>query len=167
MKKVFVFVLLSAMALTSFAQVYAYIIDGSGTPTNVRNAPSGKVVQSLVNGESYVVELLSVNGNWWKIDPVVEIYGDTDRELTLTGSKSGYWIHNSLLQFTVAGDPTGCLRVKPSWKSKAVKMSESTEMQFRPLAISGKWVKVVTTNGRSTGWMHQSKICYNPLTTCP
>ena len=32
---------------------------------------------------------------------------------------------------------------------------------------SGKWVKVVTDDGRYTGWMLLDRICSNSLTTCP
>jgi len=60
-----------------------------------------------------------------------------------------------------------CLRTSPSHKAKAVKMRPSTELSFHPLAINGQWAKVVTSDGRSTGWMHRDKICSNPLTTCP
>lgn len=169
MRKIMMMTMLLLVTLAANAQseVYAYIVDASGTPTNVRNAPNGKVVQQLDNEESLVVNLLSAQGNWWRIAPLVEIYGDNEGELTLKGSKSGYWIHNSVLQFGVAGDPAGCLRKSPSWKAKAVTIGNSTDMSFRPLAISGQWVKVVTTDGRYTGWMHRDKICSNPLTTCP
>ena len=65
----------------SDAKAYAYIFDSSGTSTNVRNAPNGKVVQKLpeIDG-GYVVALLEVKNQWWKIDPVVELYGDYDED---------------------------------------------------------------------------------------
>jgi len=170
MRKLFIIALMLAVTFTAYAQsdVYAYIVDKTGTPTNVRNAPGGKVVQQLDPDVNYVVNLLSAENNWFCIDPLVEIYGEEkDEELHLKGSTSGYWIHNSLLRFTAVGDPTDCLRSRPSWKSKAIKLSDVTEISFRPIAIKGSWVKVVTSNGRYTGWMHVNRICYNPLTTCP
>ena len=51
--------LLVTLAANAQSEVYAYIVDASGTPTNVRNAPNGKVVQQLDNEESLVVNLLS------------------------------------------------------------------------------------------------------------
>ena len=169
MRKLIVTTLLLIAALAAFGQdeVYAYIIDASNTPTNVRNAPNGKVVERLSQDESYVVTLREVKNKWWRVDSEVLVEGDDAREIYLKGSKTGYWLHYSVLEFSVAGDPTDCLRTSPSHKAKAVKMSPSTELSFHPLAINGQWVKVVTSDGRSTGWMHRDKICSNPLTTCP
>ncbi len=169
MKKIFLLLMVAILFLPAMSakDIYAYIVDNDGPVTNIRNAPNGKVVATLLTKESFVVELLRAKGDWFQIDDEIERYGDNEGEIELEGSETGYWIHNSLLMFTVAGDPTGCLRTKPSRKSRAVKMSPSTEMSFRPIDIQGNWVKVVTTDGNYTGWMHKSKICYNPLTTCP
>ncbi|MBR6490378.1 MAG: hypothetical protein IKT03_07590, partial [Muribaculaceae bacterium] len=98
--------LLPAMA-SAQSLVDVYIIDNDGPVTNIRNAPRGKVVSTLPTNESFVVTLLSSKGEWWKIDDVVMQEGDNFKEITLKGSKTGYWIHRSLLQFTIAGDPTG------------------------------------------------------------
>ena len=94
-------------------------------------------------------------------------YGDDEKEIVLKGSKTGYWIHNSLLSFTIAGDPKGCLRVKPSKEAKAVRTADGADLTLRPISLQGEWVKVVTTDGKYSGWIHRDKICSNPLTTCP
>lgn len=154
-------------AMMSAKGIYVFIVDNDGPVTNIRNAPNGKMVATLLTKEAFVVELLKARGDWFQIDPVIERYGDNEGEIELEGSNTGYWIHNSLLMFTIAGDPTGCLRTKPSRKSKAVRMSPSTEMSFRPIAVQGHWVKAVTTDGKYSGWIHRDKICFNPLTTCP
>lgn len=145
--------------------VDVYIIDNDGPVTNIRNAPRGKVVTTLPTDQSLVVTLLSAKGEWWKIDDVVEQYGDEEKEIELKGSKSGYWIHRSLLQFTIAGDPDGAMRAAPSAKAKAIKFS--TNEGFHPIAIKGNWVKAVSIDGKYTGWIHCDRICSNPLTTCP
>ena len=172
MKKILLTTLIMVFAISAYAQTSAsaYILDKSGTPTNVRNAPNGKVVQKLPDVDGgYVVELLEVKNNWWRIDPVIEIYGDEDRELKLQGSKTGYWIHNSVLQFNIAGDPENVLRETPSPKGKPLKLTPSylMEVGLCPLEIRGEWIKVVTTDKRHTGWMPIDRICSNPLTTCP
>ena len=171
MKKFFLTTLMTAFVLTVFAQTGAgaYIYDTSGTPTNVRNAPNGKVVQKLpeVDG-GYVVSLIEVKNKWWKIDPVIEIYGDEDDEnLQLKGSKTGYWVHYSVLQLNIAGDPENVLRATPKGKPLKLETSYLLEVGLRPLEIQGEWIKVVTTDNRYTGWMPIDKICDNPLTTCP
>ena len=172
MKKILLTTLIMVFAISAYAQTSAsaYILDKSGTPTNVRNAPNGKVVQKLPDVDGgYVVELLEVKNNWWRIDPVIEIYGDEDRELRLQGSKTGYWLHNSVIQFGVAGDPENVLRATPSPKGKPLKIGVTylEETGLRPLQIRGEWIKVETTDKRYTGWMPIDKICSNPLTTCP
>lgn len=168
MKK-YVLLLFAAVLLpfTISAQgfVNAFIVDNDGPVTNIRKAPSGKVVATLPTNEALVVTLLSVKGEWWKIDDVVMQYGDEEKEIVLTGSKTGYWIHRSLLWFGIAGDPDGALHVAPSAKSKTVKVTG--EGYFHPVAIRGNWVKVISVDGKCSGWLHCDRICDNPLTTCP
>lgn len=173
MKKTLLTTVMMVIALTLYAQtsVCAYILDASGTPTNVRNAPNGKVVQTLSDVDGgYVVTLLEVKNNWWKIDPVVDIYGDGDDEtVQLKGSKTGYWVHYSVLGFGINGDPENVLRDTPSSKGKPLKLEPGYlfEVSLRPLEIRGKWIKVITTDKRHTAWMPIDRICDNPLTTCP
>ena len=174
MKKIILTTLIMVMTLSVNAQTGAgaYICDNSGTPTNVRNAPNGKVVQKLPDVDGgYVVSLLEARNKWWQIDPVIEIYGDDDdNTVRLKGSKTGYWVHYSVLQFNIAGDPENVLRETPSPKGKPLKFAEPSylfEVGLRPLEIRGKWIKVITSDNRYTGWMPIDKICDNPLTTCP
>ena len=157
--------LLLPLAINAQGLVCAYIVDNDGPVTNIRNVPKGKVVATLPTDEALAVTLLSAKGEWWKIGDVVDKYGDDEMEIVLRGSKTGYWIHRSLLQFSIAGDPTGALRATPSSKGKAVKIIG--EPYFHPIALKGNWVKVVSTDGKCTGWIHRDNICFNPLTTCP
>ena len=159
---------LTVMAVYAQSEVNVYIADPSGTPTNVRSTPGGAVVATLSNDDGgIVVNLLEIRNNWWHIYPVVEFWGDDDHEITLTGSTTGYWVHRSVLGLGIAGDPTDALRAKPSWKARVVDIPSSTELSFRPVAMKGKWLKVISTDGRCTGWLHCDRICFNPLTTCP
>lgn len=173
MKKFFLTTLIMALSLSVYAQTgaSAYIFDKSGTPTNVRNAPNGKVVQKLSDIDGgYVVSLLEVKNKWWRIDPNVEVCGDVeDDNIQLKGSKTGYWLHYSVLQFNIAGEYENVLRATPSAKGKPLKIGVTYLMEtgLRPLEIRGEWIKVVTTDNRYTGWMPIDKICSNPLTTCP
>lgn len=173
MKKFILTTVMMIVALSVSAQTgaSAYIYDKSGTPTNVRNAPKGKVVQQLPDIDGgYVVSLLEVKNNWWRIDPIVDIYGDVeDDNVQLEGSNTGYWVHNSVLQFNIAGEYENVLRATPSPKGKPLKIDISylMEVGLRPLEVRGQWIKVVTTDDRYTGWMPIDKICCNPLTTCP
>lgn len=173
MKKFILTILTMVIAMSVHAQTgaSAFILDNTGTPTNVRNAPNGKVVQKLPNIDGgYVVSLLEVKNNWWKIDPVVDIYGDVeDEHVNLKGSNTGYWVHYSVLAFNIAGEQENVLRKTPSPKGKLLQVDSSYlfEVSLRPLEIRGEWIKVITTDKRYTGWMPIDRICDNPLTTCP
>ena len=170
MKRIMLF-LIAAFVMTAAVSAQnmldAYIIDSDGPVTNIRNAPNGKVVSTLPTDESYVVTLLQVKGEWWKIDKTVSREGDDAKEITLKGSKTGYWIHRSLLSFTINGDPEGVIKVKPSSKAKAVKISNYADLSLMPVDVKGKWVKVMSADRKYTGWMPIDRICSNPLTTCP
>ena len=174
MKKILLATLMMVMTLSAFAQTQAsaYIADDSGSPTNVRNAPNGTVVQTLpaIDG-GYVVTLLESKNNWWRIDPQVDIYGSEEEGdcTLLKGSKTGYWVHYSVLAFGIAGEHENVIREKPSPKAKPLKVETSYlfEVGLRPLEIKEEWIKVVTTDKQYTGWMPISNICDNPLTTCP
>lgn len=170
MKKSVLFLFVSLMfpfIVCAQGLIDVYIIDSDGPVTNIRNAPKGKVVSTLPTDEAYVVSLVSVKGEWWKVDDAVLQCGDNEKTITLKGSKTGYWIHRSLLQFTIAGDPNGALRVAPSAKAKAVKISGDAGGGFHPIAVKGNWIKAVSVDRKYTGWIHCDKICSNPLTTCP
>ena len=172
MKKIILTTIIMVIALAVNAQTMAgaYIFDNSGTPTNVRNAPNGKVVQKLPDTDAgYVVTLLEAKNKWWKIAPTIYLCGDEEKEINLKGSKTGYWMHYSVLQFNIAGDPENVLRETPSPKGKPLRIDISYLMEtgLRPLEIKGEWIKVVTTDNRYTAWMPIDRICDNPLTTCP
>ena len=174
MKKLLLTTLIMFIAMSVYAQTKAcaYICDNSGTPTNIRNAPNGKVVQKLSEMDGgYIVSLLEVKKNWWKIDPVIFLCGDVDEDetLNLKGSKTGYWVHYSVIGFGIAGEHENVLRETPSPNGKPLKVEVSylLETTLHPLEIRGEWIKVTTTDKRYTGWMPIDKICDNPLTTCP
>ncbi|MBQ3324436.1 MAG: SH3 domain-containing protein [Muribaculaceae bacterium] len=166
MKKILLIIALLLCTSTITAQdvIFAYIVDQDPT-TNVRNAPGGKVVTTINNdGNGYVVTLLKEKNGWWLIDATINAEGDDPHEIQLNGSKTGYWIHNSVIGFTAIGDGTAILHSGPSYKSR--KLCEYVQL-MHPIDVKGKWVKVKTDDGKHTGWIHRDKICYNPLTTCP
>ncbi len=159
--------LMISASMNAQSMIDAYIVDSDGPVTNIRNSPKGKVVATLSTDDNIVVSLLEVKGKWWKIDKTVLKMGDDEKEITLKGSKTGYWIHRSLLGFTINGDPTGVIKVSPSKKAKSVKISNYPDLLLNPVAVKGKWVKVLSSDGKYIGWMPIDRICDNPLTTCP
>ena len=162
MKKLLLTLAVALMAIGASAKgdLCAYITD---SVANVRNAPNGKVVTTL-SYSGNVVTLLKASNGWWKIDSTVEQYGDEEKEITLEGSSTGYWVHNSVIGFTGVGDGTAIIYNRPSRKAR--KVCECVQL-MHPIAVKGNWVKVKTDDGRYTGWIRRDAICYNPLTTCP
>ena len=157
-KKIFLTAMMMSMAVMVNAQSLAvYISDNSGSATNVRNAPKGKMfdVESPRNG-------------WWKISGGV--YTDPDKDMDdirLKGSTTGYWVHYSVIGFSTSnyGGQTLHLRQSPSGKSRSV-YSFKTELLLRPLEVRGNWVKVVTGDGKHTGWVEKEWLCGNSVTNC-
>lgn len=171
MKKILLMTLLTIASLTAYSQksVTVCVADYSGSPTNIRNAPNGKVVYQLTDSNLCTVDIISVNNGWWKITPEVEMWGDDEKTIPLKGSTTGYWIHKSVLGFSITGDQKGCLRTAPSKGAKAVNIAQGDfgELYLEPLMIKGSWIKVISKNKKYTGWMPIDRICSNPLTTCP
>ena len=171
MKKILIMTLFAVVSLAAYSQnsVTVCVADPSDSPTNIRNAPNGKVVYQMTDSEFCTVDIVSVKNGWWKITPEVEMWGDDEKTIPLKGSTTGYWIHKSVLGFGIAGDPEGCLRTAPSKGAKAVKiaLSDYAELYLEPLLIKGSWIKVMSKNKKYTGWMPIDRICFNPLTTCP
>ncbi len=144
----------------------AYIVDNKGDLTNIRNAPNGKVVATLPTSGAYVVTLISVKNGWWKIDDEVEEYGDDPKTINLSGSRTGYWIHQSLLMATTAGVGFSKLYASPSPKSRVVFKGDKY-LELQPIDIKGSWLKMKSVDGNYTGWIQADHLCTNPLTTCP
>ena len=171
MKKILLMALFAIASISAFSQnpVTVCISDNTGSPTNVRNAPNGKIVYQIPQDLSCTVDIISVKNGWWKITPEVDTWGDDETTILLKGSSTGYWLHKSMLGFAISGDSEGCLRVAPSNSAKAVKVlrSDYADLVLEPLMIKGSWIKVVTKDKKYTGWMPIDRICYNPLTTCP
>ncbi len=173
MKKLFLLLAMAIMlplSINAQGLISAYIVDGDGPVTNIRNAPNGKIVATLPTDANIIVTLNYAKDGWWNIDDEVFYVGDEEKTEKLKGSKTGYWVHSSLLGFGITGDPKGALRTTPSSKAKALKVYfYPGEETLRPIDIKGDWVKVTfVVNGKKhTGWLHRDRICDNPLTTCP
>ncbi|MBR6714600.1 MAG: hypothetical protein IKI80_04600 [Bacteroidaceae bacterium] len=158
-----------AMAQTDNS-LEVYILDPTGTDTNVRNSPKGKVVDKIpVDGE-WILFVSHPRNGWWRIDDgeYYDAVPDTNpdsKPTSLKGSTTGYWVHYSCIGFTLVGG-SHKLRATPSTKGKVTSVVDH-EVDFHPLELKGEWVKIVSLDGKHTGWITQDMICSNPLTTCP
>ena len=147
-----------------------YILDSSGTDTNVRNAPKGKVVDKISADGEWILYVSHPQNGWWRIDDgeYYDAIPDTNPDgepIPLKGSTTGYWVHYSCIGFGLIGGKHQ-LRATPTTKGKVTSVVD-TETGFHPLDIKGEWVKIVSLDGKLTGWIKQDLICSNPLTTCP
>ena len=147
-----------------WAQSIGVFVTDVDSYTNVRNAPKGKVVGKIVSDGMASLEVMAPKNGWWQI--VGDEYDHPERNDTqFTGSKTGYWIHYSVIGINTRnyGSQRLSLRDKPG--GKAV-FSFTKELTLHPLEIKGTWVKVQTMDGRHTGWIEDEWLCGNPLTNC-
>ena len=177
MKRLFVLCIVVLGGLYAFAQtansLEVYILDSTGTDTNVRNAPKGQVVDKLSAKGTWMLVVSKPRNGWWQIndgvyyDAIPDNSPEGDAFISLHGSSTGYWIHYSCIGFGLIGNGSGhTFRAAPDYKAPAVYTSQIDE-RLHPLELRGKWVKVATLDGKHTGWITMDIICGNPLTTCP
>lgn len=142
--------------------VQALITDSDRMGTNVRDAPSGKIIATIpfpVNNElpddekltRRVVTLLEERKGWFK----VLYYGD----------KQG-WMHKSVLGAYACATEDGDARLKanPDYKAPTVAILP-TDTPLRLLSVRGAWLKVscTTKTGRNvSGWLPPECVWANP-----
>ena len=168
MRKFLIVMMLWAISqgMASAQGLTAYITDDEGAYTNIRNAPKGKVVDKINTGWSVVVVLDDYQNGWWRIVGTPENAGE-GVEITLAPSKTGHWIHYSVVGFSTRNYGGQQLALYSSPSSKASKVYTFTEeIILHPVGVKGDWIKVKTGDGKHTGWIEKEWICPNPLTNC-
>ena len=79
-KTLFLTVMMTTLTMMVHAQsVSVYIVDNTGSSTNVRNAPKGKVVTKLNANNGIMFNVESPRNGWWKISGGV--YTDPDKDM--------------------------------------------------------------------------------------
>lgn len=165
MKKAFItIVLIGFCAISAWSQSLEVFVSDSNGDTNVRNAPKGTVVAKLSQDGNWMFSVETPKNGWWRIQDGAYSGPDTD-ELHFKGSKTGYWIHSSVIGVSTRnyGGERLSLRQSPSDKA-AVVYSFTDEVVLNPIDIKGDWVKV--TNGKYTGWIEAEWLCGNAVTNC-
>lgn len=147
------------------AVVYCFISDKSAT--NVRNAPSGKVIGKIEKAGAYSLTVFNPQNGWWQILNNV-ILEDIDGEDNFEFEEDA-WIHYSVLGIGTRnyGGETIELRAEPREDAAVSGKITKREVTVRPLDVSedGEWVKVKWND--VTGWIDTYWLCANTLTTCP
>lgn len=167
MKKIFLLIsMMVGITLTVHAQLGVFINDYDGPFTNIRNAPKGAIVDKIPTSDAVALSVVRQVNGWWLIDGN-EYWSAEKDDVTLHGSKSGYWIHSSVLGMGTRnyGGQKLTLRKDPSSKA-AVTYSFTKELTLVSLDIKGEWVKVKTTDSKHTGWIKKEWLCGNPVTNC-
>ena len=155
-------IVMTSLLAWSGDMVSVFLFDNSGSDTNIRNAPKGKVIAKLDRTGEYILTLTEPKNGWWKIVDVEE--ATEGREIQL--KKTGY-IHYSTVGFATRnyGGQRLYLREYPNDGAKVL-YSFTDELVLHPLEVVGDWVKVVTADGKHTGWIEYEWTCGNPLTNC-
>ena len=172
MKRLFMS-LLATMLLVATVQaqdaIGAFLVDSDGPYTNIRNAPNGKIVDRISTKTTADMTLSVPRNGWWRI--MGDSYNNYDKEteVSLKGSKTGYWIHYSCVGFSTRnyGGEEIYLRATPSNKGKVLWKTTETEILLHPVDVKGDWIKVKTNDKKHEGWINNLWICDNPVTTCP
>ena len=151
--------------------------DTDGPVTNIRSAAGGKVACTVSTDTLFTFiftpGMQEVNG-WIRIpDNHLYWYDETDahsaesRDYTraghlrkLTGSKTGYWIHNSVLRLLLFPD-IPILR-EPRFGAEVIYHTNQLA-NVRPISMQQGWVKVKTIDGKFTGWVEEGSIVPQPL----
>ena len=161
-------VMFSALCVSAQKSLEVYINDTTGTPTNIRSAPNGKIVGSLADTCIYMLDVKNPQNGWWAIDDN-SVFGicSTDTTFDFSSKCKTAWIHYSVLGFSTRnyGGQRYVLYSQPSEKS-AENFAFTEEMGLRPLDFKKGWVYVETYDKKHRGWIQLENICANPLTNC-
>lgn len=148
----------SAVAADVSCSINAYVFDKDPNGLNVRSGAGlsfGILGQIAPDENGVIVDVVSSNGNWMKIENAERIEGDSPF------SGSG-WVFSSLLATTTRMKTK--LYSRPDGKSRAL-TSVPGETEVRLVACNGGWAKV--KYGSRQGWLKPDAQCGNPATTCP
>ena len=165
MKKTFLaIVMLVGCVLAGNAQVLGVFVSDANGDTNVRNAPKGVITGKLPKDNAWSLIVETPQNGWWRVQEGSISAPEAD-EPQFKPSKTGYWIHGSVLGVGTRnyGGQRLSLRKSPSDKATVV-YSFTEELVLHPMDIKGDWVKVKV--GKHEGWIESEWLCDNPLTNC-
>ena len=170
MKRFFLLLALLTIAVGINAQSLSVSVnDNSGSSTNIRNSPKGKVVHRIPQTTIAMLEVEEPQNGWWRIcdDSYFSVADGYEGLSKLTGSRTGYWIHSSVIVVGTRnyGGEMLYLYQQPNTKSKKV-YTIKEEMTLHPLEVRGGWVKCTTSDGKQVGWIQAEWLCGNALTNC-
>lgn len=146
-----------------------FVSDKTGSDTNLRSEPKGKIVGKLSKSGTYMMNICDVTNGWWRIcnNEVLAYTDDIEGEIP-AGSEGVAWIHYSVLGMSTRNyqGETLYLRESPSEKARST-FSFNKELVLRPIGEDGRWIKVETVDKKHRGWIEAYWLCGNALTTCP
>lgn len=141
------------------------IYDTTGTPTNIRLAPKGKISQyTLEPAKMNLVVGEQKDGYYRIIDNEIEYpESDCDNKLFMDERAGGYWVHRSCLAVKSRhnnGKPLDLLKDWDDCDEQPVVYSIKTPTLLRPIEFAERegWVKVQTLDGKHTGWVTKDRL---------
>lgn len=138
-----------------------FVLDNSGTDTNIRNRPGGKVIDTIYsagNPEAYALTVdVCKNGAFRIVGNVYErLQADCDNLSEITTDATGEsWIHSSCIAVRTRhnGGAAVKLLATPTEGDGKVVYTITKEQKLRPVDYRADgWVKLRTLDGKHEGW---------------
>lgn len=151
--------------------ISAYIEDTDGEFTNIRNAPSGKIILRLPTNRVYLVTLIDFQKGWWRISQLVHINKNDEEVPYDIPANVEYWIHTSCVNSGIKGDGTlsFTLLSEPKEGSSPVKKYpagiQPSIHKILDVSPSKYYLKVKLDDG-NVGWIPANIVCYSYFSVC-
>ena len=136
-------------------QLLVEITDADGDYTNLRRTPNGQIVYQLPTSASYRLVVEEPTKGWWQIaNNTVEKIKKKGKTKKVELPEGVVLVHSSVLSVETNNKEGQKLELKKAPNKDAEEeYSFSKPMEFRPVDIRGKWVKVSTIDNKRSGWI--------------
>lgn len=143
-------------------ELEVYLADPDPSGTNVREKPGGAIVTQLKldeDNEAYFLVLTEAKDGWFKVKNPI---GTMEEDIELP---NGAWIHGSVIGVGTRNYGGEAINLLDQPKNGVVVGSINKEVDDLHIKdVCGSWVQIEYKG--TIGWVENSWLCGNPLTTC-
>jgi len=147
----------------SSSEMHVYLNDPDDSATNIRKSPGGDIVTQLVKDDQnfeFFLILTKAQDGWFKVKSPIS---GMENDFEIPNGEG--WIHGSVISVDTRNYGGQVLKLLDKPKNgNVVGIIEGESYGLRIKDICGTWVKVEYKG--IIGWIQDSWLCGNPLTTC-